>query len=163
MVDDQLHLGDIQPTARHICGNQQLRLIGFEEGQRGHALLLRLHAVEGGGDESQLAEGSLQQLGRLAGFGEDHDRIRGPFGPHVQDNLHEIAVLGLEGCENEPLVQLVDGGRVRHGGALPDVRSVGTGLDGLMDEGGGGGGEEKCLAVGWYGGQNCRQLSVKST
>ncbi len=61
------------------------------------------------------------------------------------------------------MVELGDGGRVGDGGALPDVGIVGTGADGLVDEGGGGGGEEEGLAVRRYGGQDGSQLLVEST
>ncbi len=56
-----------------------------------------------------------------------------------------------------------DGGRVGDGGALPDVGIVGTGADGLVDEGRGGGGEQEGLAVSRYGSQDRRQLLVEST
>jgi hypothetical protein len=43
------------------------------------------------------------------------------------------------------------------------VGIVGTGADGLVDEGRGGGGEQEGLAIGRYGGQDGRQLVVEST
>ncbi len=152
MIDDELHLGDVQSPARHICRYQQLGLVGLEERQRGHPLLLRLHAVQGRGDEAQLAKSSLQQLGRLASLGEDHDRVRWSFGTHVQNYLDKETVLCLEGSKDKALVQLADGGRVCYCGALPYVRIVGAGLYSLVDNVRVCGREEESLSIDRQGG-----------
>ena len=163
VVDHQLHLRNIQPSARHICRNQQLRLIRLEERQGAQPLLLRLHTMQRRGNKAQLAKRPFQQLSCFTRLREHHDGVVGFFSANVQHNLDEVAIFGLEGRENKALVELSDGGRVGDGGALPDVRIVGTGADGLVDEGRGGGGEQEGLAIGRYGGENRRQLVVEST
>ena len=163
VIDNQLHLRNIQPSARHIGRNEQLRLIRLEQRQGAQPLLLRLHAVQRRGNKAKLAKRPLQQLSCFTRLGEHHDGVVGFFSANVQHNLDEVAIFGLERRENKALVQLGDGGCVGDGGALPDVGIVGTGADGLVDEGGGGGGEEEGLAVRRYGGQDGRQLLVEST
>jgi hypothetical protein len=163
VVDNELDLWDVQPSARHIRRYQQFPLIRLEEREGRHPLLLRLHAVQGGGNKTQLSERTIQQFRRLAGLGEHHDGVGGPFSANIKHDLDEEAVFGLERGEDKALVELGDGGGVGEGGALPDVRVVGAGQDGLVDEGGGGGREEKGLTIQGNGGENRRQLIVEST
>ena len=54
MVDDQLDLGDVEAAAGHIGGDQHLGVVRLELGEGGHALLLRLHAVQRGTGYTQL-------------------------------------------------------------------------------------------------------------
>ena len=54
MVDDQLDLGDVEAAAGHIGGDQHLGMVRLELGEGGHALLLRLHAVQRGTGYTQL-------------------------------------------------------------------------------------------------------------
>ncbi len=83
VIDNQLHLRNIQPSARHIGRNEQLRLIRLEQRQGAQPLLLRLHAVQRRGNKAQLSKRPLQQLSRLARLGEHHDGVAGFFSANV--------------------------------------------------------------------------------
>ena len=47
VVDDCLHIGDVQPASRHICGHKQRDLAALELLNRARALLLRGITMDG--------------------------------------------------------------------------------------------------------------------
>ena len=54
VVDNELHLWDVETSAGHVRRDQHLGVVRLELGQRGHTLLLRLHAVQGRAGNAKL-------------------------------------------------------------------------------------------------------------
>ena len=61
-VHYQVHIGNIQASTGHVCSCKNLSVPALKHGKTSHSLLLRPHAVQGGGGDANLGQEDTNML-----------------------------------------------------------------------------------------------------